>query len=86
MSTFTATCANPSRSRYVQGCRCDACTLANTEHHRQWRGGRRARLALGIDTPDAIQHGTISSYTNYGCRCIPCSAAKTASKRQAVKA
>lgn len=63
-----------SHSTYVNhGCRCAACTKANTEYLRKYRERR-----FGTLSPDDNRHGLASTYINYGCRCGPCKAAKAA--------
>lgn len=52
------------------GCRCDACTEANTI---RVEIRRRARLREGVPS-DAV-HGSSSTYSNWGCRCDECRAA-----------
>ena len=62
-----------TRSSYVSGCRCTACTAANTEYH---LNGMRPRYAAKLAAdPDSQPHGSDSTYTNYGCRCEQCRAA-----------
>lgn len=48
-------------SGYKRGCRCRECRAANTEKSRR----RRA-------TGKPKQHGSATTYSNYGCRCEPC--------------
>lgn len=68
-----------TRTEYVAGCRCAACTLANTIYMQQWK---RDREPLPPDDP---RHGTQNGYGNYDCRCDRCTAAHTvvAAKRRA---
>lgn len=56
------------RDRYALGCRCDNCRRRNRERVAAWR-----RKKAGTDPPE---HGLVSSYTNYGCRCRACLDAK----------
>ncbi len=56
-------------ARYTMGCRCPACTKANT---------RRIRAMFGKQPP---AHGTTHAYHVYGCRCAQCKVAGSASNR-----
>lgn len=47
---MTAACANPSRGRYVQGCRCTACTKANNDYWHK-REKDKAKEAFGAKDP-----------------------------------
>jgi hypothetical protein len=58
-----------SYSRYCYGCRCVACTVANTRTHASLVGRTPSR------------HGTASAYTNYGCRCAACTDAGSLQNR-----
>lgn len=66
----------PSISRYNRGCRCDECRAIATAKSaaRKWR--RILRTVTGENgkpyAVDAPNHGTVSTYTNWGCRCDPC--------------
>lgn len=72
----------PHGSRYTyitHGCRCDACTKANSVACREWAHRQLAQREL-IDgrlvAPVwAELHGKQSTYTNHGCRCEPCTQA-----------
>lgn len=57
------------RLRYARGCRCPKCRKANRDY---------ARSQKGKEPP---QHGTESGYMNYGCRCTPCTRARSAAER-----
>ena len=57
------------RSRYVAGCRCEACTEADREY-------QRARRAERAAIPDELKpHGTPRCYIHFGCRCEACTEA-----------
>ena len=56
-------------------CRCDECTAANREAHREQRLKRRGRLSAD---PAAVEHGRPSTYGNWGCRCAECTTAHSA--------
>lgn len=56
-------------------CRCVICRQANTDRVADARD-RRLRRALA--NPELIPHGTEGGYTNWGCRCDPCTAVATA--------
>jgi hypothetical protein len=53
------------------GCRCEACTTANTERAQQQRAARYARR----EEAD-FKHG-LSGYSNWGCRCQVCRQAQS---------
>ncbi len=54
-----------TRSKYVHGCRCEACTAAQREYMRSLKGK--------LPPPT---HGH-SGYVNYGCRCEVCTQANS---------
>jgi hypothetical protein len=54
-------------------CGCFACRLANAEYMQEWKERHGPQ--------DAAEHGTRSTYCNYGCRCAPCRAAAMAYAR-----
>jgi len=63
-------------------CRCDRCRTAWAAMCRQMKANRKARLAgdrgstvrsVAKDAPS--EHGTESTYTNWGCRCADCTEA-----------
>jgi hypothetical protein len=62
-----------------QGCRCGPCTAANTERARHDRNTRMARRRLvdGVMVAPVPphRHGNGNTYTNWGCRCKPCTRA-----------
>jgi hypothetical protein len=64
-----------SRTGYVQGCRCDACTTANSDDVRRRAAERSQRQEQAI-------HGKASTYQNWKCRCDPCKAAHSANLKQ----
>lgn len=55
---------------YARGCTCVLCRRANRD---------RKRRLIGREPPN---HGTESGYTNYGCRCRPCTKAATAATNE----
>ena len=58
-----------TRSAYNHdGCRCEMCTKANTEHQRKQSERMRAK------PKEEIPHG-YNGYSNYACRCEVCRAA-----------
>ena len=64
-------------SRYAYNhykCRCDECRDANRLVQRATVADLRARLA---DEFDNLPHGDVSTYDNWGCRCVPCAEAKS---------
>lgn len=46
--------------KYRSGCHCDECRAENARYH-------RARRVIDWDLT-RVEHGTRSSYVNYGCR------------------
>jgi hypothetical protein len=72
--------AHGTRSRYVDGCRCQACTAANTAYHAGRKAQRRAWVeANGL--PSTVEHG-YSAYVNWGCRCDVCGPAHSTHWRE----
>jgi hypothetical protein len=69
-------------TRYNRGCTCDVCLRAHRERLAQLRREHAAARVL-IDgrlvATGAPQHGSRSTYVNWMCRCVPCTAAHTAS-------
>lgn len=63
---------------YNQGCRYTECRQAGSIYH---KGQRQRRAEMAAVNPDIIPHGTVSSYSNYNCRCEPCSKAKADSRK-----
>ncbi|RBO71658.1 hypothetical protein DSP71_15255 [Microbacterium sp. H6] len=55
---------------YQRGCRCDACTEANRERHRDTVAKMREK---GL-SPGDPRHGTLGAYRNWACRCDACRA------------
>jgi len=55
---------------YQEGCRCPACTDANRLGNLRLRMRRYVARAAGEEVP--APHGSVSAYTNHGCRCDPC--------------
>lgn len=66
-----------TRSRYVSGCRCSSCTIANAFTAAEYK---RMRVQWLAEEPDIVQHGKVNTYSNYGCRCDPCRLAKKQSR------
>lgn len=60
------------------GCRCPACTKANTDYLREqsWRSGRRRPWAE-YQATRSVTHGIRATYS-HGCRCAPCREAERA--------
>lgn len=72
-----------SRSTYAYGCRCPECAAANAEYQ---RSKAKVRLAAKLAAdPDSAPHGTVSTYTNYGCRCESCTEVHSAACASAAK-
>jgi hypothetical protein len=62
-------------TRYVAGCRCSECREANRVYRIADVARRTARLAAD---PTLAPHGKAVTYSNWGCRCAPCSTAHSA--------
>lgn len=58
-----------SRSTYEAGCRCQSCKAGAATNNLSWRRRARRDVAAGRRK---INHGTLTSYTIYGCRCKKC--------------
>lgn len=62
---------------YVRGCRCEVCRSANRDRVRRRRLERFAARILvdgrPVSVSPGIAHGSAATYTNHGCRCVPCS-------------
>ncbi|KMS79065.1 hypothetical protein ACH49_13470 [Streptomyces leeuwenhoekii] len=63
---------------YLKGCRCDACR----EAMRVYKVERRAEWRRDPSAADRVGHGKRTTYSEYGCRCAPCTAANTEGTRQ----
>lgn len=61
----------------VYACRCDPCREASTALQRRGSAERAARLKAG----EEVEHGTTSTYTNWGCRCPECTESNKAACR-----
>lgn len=61
---------------------CDGCRLAYNQRTYSRRARRYAeRVVRGgvlVAAREGLPHGSASTYNNWGCRCAPCTAAKTA--------
>lgn len=68
-------------SGYTAGCSCETCRKAKAKYMSKRRGAARAGGGTGF-VADGITHGTRSGYEENGCRCIPCTDAKNASRRE----
>ena len=73
-------------------CRCDLCREANTRRVNRRRAERWALRTL-VDGRLVIppmrggpQHGTYSSYNNWGCHCEHCTAAAQRARRASTRA
>jgi hypothetical protein len=65
MTSLPQTYRHGTTYSYTHGCRCDDCRAANAKPHRR----RRER---GQRMDGTIPHGTNGGYSNYDCRCRPC--------------
>ena len=72
-----------SGTLYNRGCRCAPCLVAHRLRTRIARKARFAervwRVADGVPYLYAVRasvHGSKSTYTNWGCRCPPCTQAQ----------
>jgi len=65
-----------TRSAYTHHkCSCPECLAENTRYWRAYRAAKATQLAAD---PSLAPHGNASTYDNWGCRCVPCTAAATA--------
>lgn len=64
------------RSTYIYGCRCKACTRANTEYSKALKS-KLAKLKI----PNEL-HGLQGTYGNWKCRCEKCKAARRLYKKE----
>lgn len=70
---------------YTRGCRCDVCRSAKAAYLRRRRNrarelARRFTDGQGRHLATGITHGTAVGYDESGCRCQPCTSAKTAKR------
>jgi hypothetical protein len=54
-------------------CRCDLCREANRLDQRRQAAKRKATRPI----PPHVKHGSMSTYSNWGCRCAACTKANT---------
>lgn len=59
-------------SGWERGCRCDICRQGAAQKRRERKARRIERFRRGEVNP---QHGKATTYSNYDCRCGPCSKA-----------
>lgn len=59
---------------YQAGCRCPDCRYANAVFQKKTRHQRAQWLA---EEPDVVEHGKLSTYNNWMCRCDPCKEVKS---------
>ena len=66
------------------GCRCAVCTRAATEYQKAFRQRRHDSRVLIGDRLVALgpEHGKDGTYTNWGCRCVPCCDSHDAKNRR----
>lgn len=62
-------------SAYHMGCTCQTCKEANRIACLRMRLGHYVKRGAG--EPVTVEHGKASTYTNKGCRCDACRAAKS---------
>lgn len=55
MNEGMTTCGRPSRGRYVQGCRCYMCRVANAEYSRKWAHGENEKKMFKRQSADACR-------------------------------
>ena len=63
---------------YSVGCRCVECVEAWNARHRDMRARRAETVAERTD----LEHGTRSTYSNYGCRREACVRAQSEANRR----
>lgn len=56
--------------RYRQGCHCQPCKTANAEKSAAQR--EVYRITAAVDPAAVPEHGTLTAYAQWGCRCDPC--------------
>jgi hypothetical protein len=65
---------------------CGGCRRAYNRcaRDRKWRryADRVERDGVLVAVREGLPHGSASTYSNWGCRCAPCTAAKTAEMAQ----
>lgn len=71
-------------ARFRSGCRCKLCV----NRQKACRSKRRLiQLQRHLDMLakdfNCVKHGSLSTYTNWGCRCVDCSEAMAAYSRRA---
>lgn len=79
-----------SMGAYQEGCRCERCEEAHAAQVERdanpWKGhyARYAERELIDDrwVHPRAEHGTTNGYNNYGCRCAPCSEARSEEYRE----
>lgn len=69
MAFITVYIRNHSLTGYKYGCRCVICTEENRKAQRRQRASRKARLE---EDPTLAEHGKLSTYGNWCCRCDLC--------------
>lgn len=50
-------CENPTNGRYAAGCRCDGCTTAHREYHRQYRQWKKYGKPINTETKKTVAAG-----------------------------
>jgi hypothetical protein len=58
-----------TRSKYQSGCHCADCRSAEAAYRKERTRLNAARLAAD---PTLKPHGRLSTYTQWGCRCVYC--------------
>lgn len=74
-------------TNYTYGCRCPICRQAKADYMRARRAeasatARRNSTPISRHIADTPTHGTRYAYEERGCRCQPCTAARTDSDRR----
>jgi len=71
-----------TRACYAAGCREPECKAANARNSLEYKRKRLERVKEhGI--PGHVDHGSYSTYTNWGCKCTPCRKASNKMGRKA---
>lgn len=71
---------------YYNGCRCDTCATASAAWRKQRNDRRKQQRVLVagrlIAPLPTEQHGKVSTYTNWFCRCRDCRTAASSYQRE----
>jgi len=82
--TYLGELEHGSDAEYGAGCRCEYCCQAHRVYNAELRAKRMAERVLvnGRLVHPKPKHGTTNGYFHYGCRCVDCTAARTAAQKR----